>query len=37
MGEKIVKIVFILLIVGFIGALVYKAMSPNNYQHPITR
>ena len=37
MSEKIVKIVFIVLIASFVGALIYKAASPNNYQHPITR
>ncbi len=37
MSEKIVKVFFILLIASFIGGLIYKAMSPNDYQHPITR
>ena len=37
MGEKIVKVFFILLIAGFVGALIYKAVAPNDYQHPITR
>jgi len=37
MAEKIVKVFFILLIASFVGGLIYKAVSPNNYQHPITR
>ncbi len=34
MDEKIVKVLFLVLIVSFVGALVYKAMSPNDYKHP---
>ena len=37
MSEKIIKLFFILLTAGFVGSLIYKAMSPNNYQHPRTR
>lgn len=34
MGETIVKAFFLLLIISFIGGLVYKAINPNNYQDP---
>ena len=37
MGVKIVKVFIILAIASFVGALIYKAINPNNYEHPVTR
>jgi len=37
MGEKIVKLFFLLLIVSFVIALIYKASHPNDYRHPRDR
>jgi len=37
MTEKIVKAFFILIVAGFVGTLVYKAVSPNDYKHPRAR
>lgn len=37
MGVKIVKIFFILAIASFVGALIYKAINPNDYEYPVTR
>jgi len=37
MAEKIVKLFFILAIASFVGALIYKAINPNNYKHPVSR
>lgn len=37
MGEKIVKLFLLLLIAGFVIALIYKATHPNDYRHPRDR
>lgn len=37
MGEKIVKILLLILLLSFIFALIYKASNPSDYRHPRER
>ena len=37
MGFKVVKLLLLLLLVGFVFAIIDKASNPNDYRHPRDR